>query len=103
MSKITKKNFQILQEQDNYFEERLTNNYYFPFELECFKSTNYFSEEEELEIKKYQSKILIIQWSVFLGIILLNLWIHLPQIGSSIQEAQTNSVKQLVNMNRPNI
>ena len=100
MSKSNKKDFKILEEQSSYFEDKLTTNSYLPFELECFKSSNYLTQEEEIEIKKYQSQILTIQWSVFLGIILLNLWIHLPKIGYSIQETTNNSVQELVNLNR---
>jgi len=100
MEKSQKRDLSKIEEQSRCFEDKLTNNSYLPFEQECFKSTNYFTREEEIEIEKYQSRILTIQWSVFLGIILLNLWIHLPQIGSSIQETRTNSVTELVNMNR---
>ncbi len=98
MSKNNKNSLNFLP-QDNSSEDKLTVNSYLPLELECFKFGNYFPQDEEQELTRYQKKILTIQWSLFLGIILLNLGIHLPQINASVREARINSVQQLVNIN----
>ena len=100
MSKINQQNLKILAEQNSVVQDRLINNFYLPFEIECFNYNNYCSKEEELELKKSQNTILTIQWLLFLGIVLLNFCIHLAEINEAVQKARINSVQQLVNMNR---